>query len=67
MTVKQLIEELQKVEKSHSLNWFSHTPIFIKIAEQLHLPVNDLFEITLASLVAGKVVSQDNQFIQNID
>jgi glyoxylase-like metal-dependent hydrolase (beta-lactamase superfamily II) len=61
------IMELQKVEKSVSLDWFSHTPIFIKIAKQLNLPVGDLFEMTLTSLVAGKVVAQDNQFIQNID
>lgn len=58
--------EWQKVDAPTCASWFTSTPIFNKIADEMNQPVKQLFETTLSSLIAGKVTERQGNFLVNI-
>jgi hypothetical protein len=58
--------EWQKVDAPTCASWFTSTPIFNKIADEMNQPVKQLFETTLSSLIAGKVAERQGNFLVNI-
>lgn len=60
------VMELQTVDSKACASWFTSTPIFNKIAQEIHQPVENLFETTLSSLIAGKVIHKQGDLLLNI-
>lgn len=58
--------ELQQVDSTKCATWFANTPIFNKIAKEINQTVEQLFETTLSSLIAGKVTAKQGNLLVNI-